>query len=105
MELLVNTELVIGEDRVFQLNLLEAVGDAPLLVGGWTLQLRLGGAERRYTTALAVDPLTPGRVSCVFVPGELAVVGAGVAIFAIWRIDTGAVTLVAEGTVLVRRVW
>ena len=100
-----NTELVIGEDRVFQLNLLEAVGDAPLLVGGWTLQLRLGGVERRLTKALTVDPLTPGRVSCVFVPGELSGVGAGTAIFAVWRVDAGAATLVAEGTVLVRRVW
>jgi hypothetical protein len=100
------TELVIGEDRVLTLDLKESDGTTALVVTGWALELRLGSnGTTRLTKTLAIDGAVAGRVSCVFMPTELAAVGPGNAqAYAVWRTDTGATWLLAYGTVTVLKV-
>lgn len=100
------TELVIGEDRTLTLDLRESNGTTPLVVTGWTLELRLGsGGTTRLTKPLAIDGAVTGRVSCIFTPSELAVVGPGAAQqYAVWRTDAGATWLLAYGAVTILKV-
>lgn len=98
-----NTELIIGEDRELVIDICDADGLA-LAIDGWTLELRLGGASIKLTKSLTVSPTITGRASCVFIPNELSVVGVGGVNYSIWRTNAGAVWLISEGTVTIRRV-
>ncbi len=100
-----DTTLVIGEDRTLTLDLKESDGTTPLVVTGWTIDLRLGTAgTTRLTKPLTQDGLVAGRVSCVFAPPELNVFGGGAAQYAVWRTDAGAVWLLAYGDVVILKV-
>ena len=98
-----NTELILGEDRELIIDICDADGLA-LAVNGWTLELRFGGASMKLTKSLTVSPTITGRVSCTFVPNELNVVGVGGVNYSIWRTNVGAVWLISEGTVIIRKV-
>lgn len=97
------TTLIIGEDRELVVDITDAAG-APLLLGGWALELRLGGPNTARLTKPMTISATPGRASVVFIPTDLAAVGVGDASLAVWRVDPGATYLVAEATVRIRKV-
>jgi hypothetical protein len=99
----VNTELIVGENRELVIDICDAEG-IPLAINGWTLELRLGGASIKLTKGLTISGSVTGRASCTFIPNELSVVGVGGINYSIWRTNVGAVWLVSEGTVIVRRV-
>ena len=98
-----NTELIIGEDRELVIDIVDADG-LPLAINGWSLELRLGGASIKLTKSLTISSSVTGRASCVFIPNELNVVGVGGVNYSIWRTNVGAVWLVSEGTVSIRKV-
>lgn len=94
-------EIIIGEDRELVFDLRDVDG-APLLVTGWTLEVRLGSRLRLFRRALEVTA-TPGRVRCDLEPPDLEPIGEGTAQIAIWRTDAGQIYCVAEGSALLRR--
>ena len=97
-------ELIVGENRILVLDLIEAVGGGPLSLTGWELQLRFGIRAPQVVKSLVIDALVPGRASCTLIPGDLAVLASGPAVFAIWRTGPGEALLIAEGAAVVRRV-
>lgn len=87
-------------DRTLQLAIKDASG-APLVITGWTLELRIGDSATtpKLTKALTVTAGAAGECEATLTPAELTALGSGKLRYSLRRTDAGNKRVVQHGII------